>query len=133
MVYELLDTEGLYLGASSALNVVAAVELALKLGKGEGCLALCALPDTDDRCRIQGCDDAMRWRLPVSKPTVFETMARDQGAGERDPRASEEICCIRLKIDSEHWYCSLGRRITHQWKPFEVASRAVRSNEKRLL
>jgi cysteine synthase len=34
MVYELLDTEGLYLGASSALNVVAAVELAGKLGKG---------------------------------------------------------------------------------------------------
>ncbi|KAF8894141.1 tryptophan synthase beta subunit-like PLP-dependent enzyme [Infundibulicybe gibba] len=34
MVYDLLDTEGLYLGASSALNVVAAVELALKLGKG---------------------------------------------------------------------------------------------------
>ncbi|KAH7910575.1 pyridoxal phosphate-dependent enzyme beta subunit [Hygrophoropsis aurantiaca] len=34
MVYELLDTEGLYLGASSALNVVAAVELAQKLGKG---------------------------------------------------------------------------------------------------
>lgn len=35
MVYELLDTEGLYLGASSALNVVAAVELAQILGKGE--------------------------------------------------------------------------------------------------
>ncbi|KIL68968.1 hypothetical protein M378DRAFT_70453 [Amanita muscaria Koide BX008] len=34
MVYELLDSEGLYLGASSALNVVAAVELARKLGKG---------------------------------------------------------------------------------------------------
>lgn len=34
MVYDLLDTEGLYLGASSALNVVAAVELAEKLGKG---------------------------------------------------------------------------------------------------
>jgi cysteine synthase A len=34
MAYELLDTEGLYLGASSALNVVAAVELALKLGRG---------------------------------------------------------------------------------------------------
>ncbi|KAF8993699.1 tryptophan synthase beta subunit-like PLP-dependent enzyme [Cyathus striatus] len=34
MVYDLLDTEGLYLGASSALNVVAAVELAQKLGKG---------------------------------------------------------------------------------------------------
>lgn len=35
MLYELLDSEGLYLGASSALNVVAAVELAEKLGKGE--------------------------------------------------------------------------------------------------
>lgn len=34
MVYELLDNEGLYLGASSALNVVAAVELAQKLGRG---------------------------------------------------------------------------------------------------
>ncbi|KAG6334633.1 hypothetical protein ID866_4459 [Astraeus odoratus] len=34
MVYELLATEGLYVGASSALNVVAAVELAQKLGKG---------------------------------------------------------------------------------------------------
>ncbi|KAH8107987.1 cysteine synthase [Cristinia sonorae] len=35
MVYDLLDTEGLYLGASSALNVVAAVELAQKLGPGK--------------------------------------------------------------------------------------------------
>jgi cysteine synthase A len=34
MVYSLLDSSGLYLGASSALNVVAAVELAQKLGKG---------------------------------------------------------------------------------------------------
>ncbi|KAF5385754.1 hypothetical protein D9615_002483 [Tricholomella constricta] len=34
MVYELLHTEGLYIGASTALNVVAAFELAQKLGKG---------------------------------------------------------------------------------------------------
>lgn len=34
MVYDLLDTEGLYIGASSALNVVAAYELALQLGPG---------------------------------------------------------------------------------------------------
>lgn len=34
MVYDLLDTEGLYIGASSALNVVAAVKLAQKLGPG---------------------------------------------------------------------------------------------------
>ncbi|GBE80697.1 cysteine synthase [Sparassis latifolia] len=35
MIYDLLDTEGLYLGASSALNVVAAVELAQQLGPGK--------------------------------------------------------------------------------------------------
>ena len=35
MVYRLLDDEGLYMGASSALNVVAAYELAKKLGSGE--------------------------------------------------------------------------------------------------
>ncbi|KAJ7346542.1 tryptophan synthase beta subunit-like PLP-dependent enzyme [Mycena albidolilacea] len=40
MVYELLDTEGLYLGASSALNVVAAVELALRLGKGSNVVTI---------------------------------------------------------------------------------------------
>lgn len=34
MVYEMLDTEGIYIGASSALNVVAAYELAKELGPG---------------------------------------------------------------------------------------------------
>jgi cysteine synthase A len=34
MVYRLLDEEGLYVGASSALNVVAAMELAKRKGKG---------------------------------------------------------------------------------------------------
>ncbi|GHJ87800.1 hypothetical protein NliqN6_4202 [Naganishia liquefaciens] len=34
MVYRLLDEEGLYVGASSALNVVAATEAAKRLGKG---------------------------------------------------------------------------------------------------
>ena len=35
MVYRLLHEEGIYIGASSALNVVAAVKVAEKLGKGE--------------------------------------------------------------------------------------------------
>jgi len=35
MVYRLLDEEGLYLGASTALNVVAAKEMAEKLGPGK--------------------------------------------------------------------------------------------------
>ena len=34
MLYHLLDAEGLYIGTSSALNAVAAVEVAQKLGKG---------------------------------------------------------------------------------------------------
>lgn len=34
MVYRLLHEEGLYVGASSALNVVSAVELAKRKGKG---------------------------------------------------------------------------------------------------
>lgn len=35
MVYRLLDEEGIYVGASSALNVWAAAELARKKGKGK--------------------------------------------------------------------------------------------------
>lgn len=34
MVYQLLHDDGIYIGASSAMNVVAAMELAVKLGKG---------------------------------------------------------------------------------------------------
>ncbi|KAL1671503.1 tryptophan synthase beta subunit-like PLP-dependent enzyme [Schizophyllum commune] len=40
MLYQLLDSEGLYLGASSALNVVAAVEVAQRLGKGSKVVTL---------------------------------------------------------------------------------------------
>ncbi|CAO3608877.1 unnamed protein product [Cunninghamella blakesleeana] len=35
MLYRLLHEEGIYVGASSALNVVAAVEMAKQLGKGK--------------------------------------------------------------------------------------------------
>ncbi|RUP49217.1 tryptophan synthase beta subunit-like PLP-dependent enzyme [Jimgerdemannia flammicorona] len=38
MVYRLLDEEGIYVGASSALNAVAAVEMAKKLGTGRNWL-----------------------------------------------------------------------------------------------
>ena len=34
MIYHLLDKDGLYLGASSALNVVAAYRMAKQLGRG---------------------------------------------------------------------------------------------------
>lgn len=40
MIYRLLDEEGLYLGASSCLNVVAAYEMAQTLGKGSTVVTL---------------------------------------------------------------------------------------------
>lgn len=40
MVYRLLDEEGIYVGASSALNVVAAVEMAKKLGPGKNVVTI---------------------------------------------------------------------------------------------
>ncbi|KAI1317424.1 hypothetical protein EDD11_008488 [Mortierella claussenii] len=40
MVYRLLDEEGIYVGASSALNVAAAVEMAQKLGPGKNIVTI---------------------------------------------------------------------------------------------
>lgn len=40
MVYRLLDEEGIYVGASSALNVVAAVEMAKILGPGKNIVTI---------------------------------------------------------------------------------------------
>ena len=84
MVYDILDSEGLYIGASSALNVVAAYELAQKLGPGK-MMTLCA------RCngslnvsRQNNHDFTLRWGLPVPKQTVFEEVDRVEGFGERD-------------------------------------------------
>lgn len=42
MIYRCLDEEGLYLGASSALNVVAAKEVAEKLGRGKTVVTILA-------------------------------------------------------------------------------------------
>ena len=66
MVYDLLDREGLYLGASSALNVVAAVELAQKLGRGmesTPCLK-CTLTQVQPGSTIATilCDGAYRYQ-----------------------------------------------------------------------
>ena len=50
MVYRLLDEEGLYLGASSALNVYSAFELAKRKGRGKTIVTIL-------------CDGAYRWVL----------------------------------------------------------------------
>jgi len=59
MVYDLLDTEGLYLGASSALNVVAAVEVARRLGKGSSVATILC----DGAYRYQSRLFSMKWLL----------------------------------------------------------------------
>ena len=53
MIYHLLHEDGLYLGASSAMNVVACQELAVKLGKGSRVVTIL-------------CDGAYRYGLPFS-------------------------------------------------------------------
>ncbi|KAK0225820.1 tryptophan synthase beta subunit-like PLP-dependent enzyme [Armillaria fumosa] len=60
MLYELLDSEGLYLGASSALNVVGAVELAERLGKGSKVVTIL-------------CDGAYRYQSRIFSKQWLET------------------------------------------------------------
>jgi cysteine synthase len=54
MVYRLLDEEGLYLGASSALNVVAAYQLAKKLGPGTNHYLCIDIGKMTIECSLQG-------------------------------------------------------------------------------
>lgn len=69
MVYHLLDRDGLYLGASSAMNVVAAKELAVKLGKGSRVVTIL-------------CDGAARYGLLSSiASTLLTTLLADTRAG----------------------------------------------------
>lgn len=60
MVYELLDGEGMFVGASSALNVVAARELAKKLGKGSRVVTII-------------CDGAQRYQSRLFSKSWLET------------------------------------------------------------
>lgn len=98
MLYELLDTEGLYLGASSALNVVAAVELAKKLGPGT-----CIVPHVTEKdlticCRQDDCDHPLRWCVPLPEPTLLKEVAAGEGPRVCHPRTLEEVCCTRLSM-----------------------------------
>lgn len=67
MVYHLLDQDGLYLGASSAMNVVAAKELGIKLGKGSRVVTIL-------------CDGAYRYvpalLYPLASPRASEVLMK---------------------------------------------------------
>ncbi|KAI8391639.1 cysteine synthase [Radiomyces spectabilis] len=60
MVYRLLDEEGIYVGASSALNVVAAVEVAKKVGQGKTIVTML-------------CDGAYRYQSRLFSRTWLES------------------------------------------------------------
>lgn len=85
------------MGASSALNVVAAVELGLKLGKGQ------LRPSHNDwhtyrrgLSRFEGGNDTLRWGLPVSEPPLLQAVARKQGVIGRYPVRVAEVYCAGL-------------------------------------
>ncbi|GAO52302.1 hypothetical protein G7K_6381-t1 [Saitoella complicata NRRL Y-17804] len=62
MVYRLLDEEGLYVGASSALNVVAAYEMARQMGPGKKIVTIIC---------------GTRWCLPLSDQAFQQEVARE--------------------------------------------------------
>ncbi len=102
MLYQLLDTDGLYLGASSSLNVVAAAELAVKLGKGKLPLRIYAIDglsfsDAEVR-RVKSCNDFVRWGIQIPKPIVLETMAGGQRIAGCYTVPSKEIRSVGLSV-----------------------------------
>ena len=95
MLYEMLDAEGLYLGASTALNVVAAYELAQQLGPGRYLtpgfkIVIKRVPRKDSR------HYSLRRGVSVSEPTILEEMDRVKGAFRGYSGPSQEIFCVRL-------------------------------------
>ena len=74
MLYQLLDTEGLYLGASSALNVVAALELAQTLGKGVFRISLQTIANTRTIGRIERRHCLSRRRIPLPEPALLQAV-----------------------------------------------------------
>ncbi|KAG8213903.1 cysteine synthase [Butyriboletus roseoflavus] len=88
-LYQLLDTEGLYLGASTALNAVAAVELAQKLGKGSTVVTVL-------------CD----WCIPLPESALLQAMVAVQGIVRRYTGTPEEICYLGLA------YCIVAKTVT---------------------
>lgn len=119
MIYHLLDRDGLYVGASTALNVVAAKKLAEKLGKGsrvvtilcDGAYRYVALLVTC-ACRFRSRDKvrslisplcslgAMGRAVQVPIATVLQEVARVKGAPQGDPRTPPKVC--RASLDGQH-------------------------------
>ncbi|SCZ89345.1 BZ3500_MvSof-1268-A1-R1_Chr9g10376 [Microbotryum saponariae] len=86
MIYHLLDKDGLYFGASTALNVVAAKKLAQKLGKGSRVVTVL-------------CDGAYRCVAVAGKSFSFVTHMSDP---------SQKRCRYQSRLFSKKWLESKG-------------------------
>lgn len=96
MIYDLLDSEGIYIGASSALNVVAAVELAQKLGPGTFLHSPAIMLRLTFYYRSHDSYYPLRWCIQISEPSFLKEVATGQGTRERDTFTSAEVRCTRL-------------------------------------
>ena len=112
MVYHLLDRDGLYVGASTALNVVAARKLAEKLGKGSRVVTIlcdgayrCALPPHSLAVSTLTAPSACA-QVPVAP--VLAQVAREQEPVRRDPRQPQEV--RRPAVDASRETTEMGIR-----------------------
>ena len=118
MIYHLLDRDGLYVGASTALNVVAAKKLAEKLGKGSRVVTILCdgayryvsvaclhsrghFSEAEIACEcssLRSC--ALRRAVQVPIATVLQEVARVKRAAQGDPRTPPKVC--RASLDEHH-------------------------------
>ncbi len=120
MVYELLDSEGLYLGASSALNVAAAVQLARRLGKGSLILppVVHHLQFINITHRFKGCHHLVRWSVPLPKQIVFQKMVTIEKFGKRHTYTPDEVCRARLilKCGTNVSQVLVPKTVNYSWR-----------------
>jgi cysteine synthase A len=77
MVYRLLYEEGIFVGASSAMNIVAAVDLAKKLGKGKTITTVLC----DGAYRYQSRLFSKKW---LQSKNLFDSIPAKWTSGLRD-------------------------------------------------
>ena len=123
------------MGASSGLNVVAAYELAEKLGPGMfHDLAICApkltIPSRQDSCHCH-----LRRRISLPEPPLLQEVATGEGSGVRDSRTLEEVRCTGLDAHCpsdcyvDILYSIAFTSISHLWSDYlDLVSRGTRKD-----
>ena len=107
MIYHLLDRDGLYVGASTALNVVAAKKLAEKLGKGSR-VVTCACRFRRSRDKVRSLISPMyshRLSAPRRTGTNRDCSPRSgssqRSSSRRSPNTSKSMSCFLRRAASK--------------------------------